>query len=242
MLYRVVLMSTTAAWPLSAIAAQQINALRKRAGLNRDQLAEKCRDLGAPDNMTAAAVANIETGRPDPATGRRRRDITVDELVIFALALNVPPVVLLFPVGHVEQVEVLPKAVRPTMLAANWFMAEQPWCDTSNADGKWFADFDRLDDWRRNRAGIDYYRQVSQIVRDWDAADKEAERQRERMDAATDDAARETARRAAESADGLAAQHVAALRQAQRSARGQGFVPAALPEELAYVDSEEAPG
>jgi len=79
---------------LSDAVADQIVRLRKKAGLRRDQLAERCKQLGAVD-LTAATLANIETGRRDKATGKRRRRVTVEELLALAIALDVPPVWLL---------------------------------------------------------------------------------------------------------------------------------------------------
>lgn len=236
--YRVEMMNETAAWPLSEIAAQQINRLRKRAGLNREQLAERCRELGAPANMTAAAVANIETGRPD-AQGRRRRDLTVEELVIFALALNVAPLLLLFPVGLVKEEEVLPETMRPTWLAAKWFAGDQPWCSESDEDGRWYADRSRLDAWRQNSAGVDFYRLHERHIHDWDEAQRRAEVAREEMAAAEDAAAKEVARREAEAQDARAGQMTAALRQLRWSARRQGLIAPPLPPELVHLDEED---
>jgi len=236
--YRVELMNETAAWPLSEIAAQQINRLRKHYGWSRDFLAEKCRDLGAPDNMTGAAIANIETGRPD-SNGRRRRDITIDELVIFALALDVAPLVLMFPVGQVKSVEVLPGKVRPTWLAAKWFTGEEPWCGESDDEGRWYADFARLGRWRQNSAGSDFYRMQDRRVREWDEALSKAEDARDEANRATDDVTREATRRRAEAFEATATKLAAVIGQLRWSARRQGLLPPTLPKELAYVDDEE---
>lgn len=113
--------STDGSWPLSGVVAQQVNTIRKRAGMNREMLAETCRALGAPDTLTAIAVGNIE---------RHRRAVTTDELAIFARALGVPPVLLLFPVGTAEEVEVLPGQQLPTWQAAKWFTGEGPLYET----------------------------------------------------------------------------------------------------------------
>lgn len=79
---------------LSDLVADQVVRIRKRAGLRRDQLADRCQELGMSD-LTEAALANIETGRRDRGTGKRRRRVTVEELLALALALDVPPVSLL---------------------------------------------------------------------------------------------------------------------------------------------------
>lgn len=156
-------MSEHAPWPLSETVARAIAARRRRAGLNRDDFAKRCRDRGAPDNLTGAALANIETGRKD-ATGRRRRDVTIEELAIFARVLDVPPVLLLFDVGHVDEVEVLPGSVVPAWRAAEWFTGEGPFLIENGAGGLRPAD---LDAWRRNAAPVALYREHSRLLAEW---------------------------------------------------------------------------
>ncbi|MFI6049969.1 helix-turn-helix domain-containing protein [Streptomyces violascens] len=87
---------------LSDLVADQIRMHRTRLGLNREQLAEECARLGAPE-LTYAAITNIETGRRDKE-GKRRREVSVDELMTFAYALSVPPLLLAFPLGSVDRV------------------------------------------------------------------------------------------------------------------------------------------
>jgi transcriptional regulator with XRE-family HTH domain len=74
---------------VSDLVAARIHALRLRRGWSARDLAERCAELGA-NQLTAAVIANIETGRRD-ANGRRRRDVSVDELLALAQALEVPP-------------------------------------------------------------------------------------------------------------------------------------------------------
>jgi transcriptional regulator with XRE-family HTH domain len=78
---------------LSDVVGDQVRRLREGAGLTREDLAERC------GTISAAALSNLETGRRDPA-GRRRREVTVDEVFLLAYALDVPPVALLLPIGH----------------------------------------------------------------------------------------------------------------------------------------------
>ncbi|GGL30343.1 hypothetical protein GCM10010095_14340 [Streptomyces anthocyanicus] len=77
----------------SDIAAERIREVRRKRGLTAAQLAKRCADIGAPE-ITAQSVSNIETGRRDKE-GRRRRFVTVDELVALSVALEVAPVHLL---------------------------------------------------------------------------------------------------------------------------------------------------
>lgn len=87
---------------LSDVVADQVRAHRTRLGLNREQLAEECARLGAPE-LTYSAITNIETGRRGK-DGKRRREITVDELMTFGYALGVPPLLLALPLGAMDSV------------------------------------------------------------------------------------------------------------------------------------------
>jgi transcriptional regulator with XRE-family HTH domain len=80
---------------LSDVVGRQVRVHREMAKLTREQLAERCAAFGFP--VTAAMVNYIESGRPD-ASGQRRREVTVDELAVLALALDVPPLALLAPI------------------------------------------------------------------------------------------------------------------------------------------------
>jgi transcriptional regulator with XRE-family HTH domain len=78
----------------SDMVAARVRKVRKRRGWQPADLAARCAELGA-GHLTENAIENIESGRR--AGGRRRRTVTVDELLILALALNVAPVHLLVP-------------------------------------------------------------------------------------------------------------------------------------------------
>jgi len=77
----------------STVVAQRLKESRRRHGWTAKQLAEQCAKAGAT-YLTAAVLANIESGRPD-LNGKRRRDITVDELLLLAFILDVAPLYLL---------------------------------------------------------------------------------------------------------------------------------------------------
>lgn len=68
---------------------QRIRALRKGRGWSARALAEQCARAGA-FQIDRGMIANIEGGR--------RKGITVDELFVLALVLDVAPVHLLVPV------------------------------------------------------------------------------------------------------------------------------------------------
>ncbi|WP_370420297.1 hypothetical protein AB8O64_19645 [Streptomyces sp. QH1-20] len=93
----------------SDVIADQVRHHRTRLNLSREQLAAECARLGAPE-LTYAALVSIELGRRDKKTGKRRRDISVDELLVLGLALAVPPLLLVLPLGTEDTVPTVPAA------------------------------------------------------------------------------------------------------------------------------------
>lgn len=73
----------------SDVVARRVRVIRDRRGWNARQLAEACTRIGHPE-LTESVIANIESGRRDEH-GRRRREVSVDELLAFAEALGVAP-------------------------------------------------------------------------------------------------------------------------------------------------------
>jgi transcriptional regulator with XRE-family HTH domain len=82
----------------SDVVAARISALRKRRKWNLKRLAAECAYYGA-DRLTENVLENIEYGRRGK-DGHRRRDVTVDELLVLAAALGVPILALLLPEPH----------------------------------------------------------------------------------------------------------------------------------------------
>lgn len=112
----------TSAPNISQCVAAQIRAFRRRQDLTLAQLADKCAELGAPQ-LSFSSLANIERGAT--AESRRKpRDVSLDELAILARALNVPPVMLLFPIGTSERVQITPEVEITAWDAAQWFSGE----------------------------------------------------------------------------------------------------------------------
>ncbi|MFJ6483971.1 helix-turn-helix domain-containing protein [Streptomyces sp. NPDC091682] len=96
----------------SDVVAQRVQELRKRQGLTGKELAERCRLMGAP-GMTASVIANIESGRRD-LSGRRRRQVTLEEWLILAQALHVAPIHLLVQMEEEARYELTPEPPQPT--------------------------------------------------------------------------------------------------------------------------------
>ncbi|MBT2478518.1 helix-turn-helix transcriptional regulator [Streptomyces sp. ISL-94] len=152
---------------LSDLAADQIRKHRTRLGLNREQLAEECARVGAPE-LTYAAITNIETGRRDK-DGKRRREITIDELLTFAYALGVPPLLLMLPLGDMDAT---PSPARWGGLhpyyAWRWITGEEPPAFL-HTDGRIYVDSEkiggaeghsRIGVWREVAAPTEVYREL----------------------------------------------------------------------------------
>jgi transcriptional regulator with XRE-family HTH domain len=100
----------------------RLREARQLRGLTAEGLAERCAQIGAPE-ITRSVIANIETGRRGP-DGRRRREISVDEVLVLAYALQVPPLALVAPRDGSEQLQVTPDVVVGALEASAWLTGE----------------------------------------------------------------------------------------------------------------------
>lgn len=105
--------------PVGALFAERLRYLRKLRGLSILELAEKCKDAGMPE-LTEASLVNLE--RPTKAARPRRR-ASLDEALVLAAVLEVPPGRLWFDVEKGEPVEIANRAVDP-WLAIRWISGE----------------------------------------------------------------------------------------------------------------------
>jgi len=93
--------------------ARQVKHYREKRGMSAQQLADACTALGLP--LKRSVVANFESGR--------RATVSVPELMVLATVLEVPPLMLIFPVGIDAKTEV-PGGLEQTWDAAKWFTGE----------------------------------------------------------------------------------------------------------------------
>jgi hypothetical protein len=108
----------------SDVVAERVKAARK-GRFTVAQLAKRCAELGAT-GLTEQALYNIETGRPDKQ-GRRRRAVTVDELLALAYALSVAPVHLLIPIDdELQPFHHIPKTAVRAGRARAWVRGDDP--------------------------------------------------------------------------------------------------------------------
>lgn len=104
--------------------AHSVRDRRNALGWSARRLAEECASLGAPE-ITSAVIVNIEHGRAGK-DGRRRRDVTVDELLVLGCALAVPPLLLLVPLGAEDEYPLAPTVTVHPHLAWKVIVGEGP--------------------------------------------------------------------------------------------------------------------
>ncbi|WP_327041348.1 helix-turn-helix domain-containing protein [Micromonospora ureilytica] len=83
---------------LTRRVAAEVRYWREQRGISALQLAKKTAELGY--QLPRSVLANLENNRRDT--------VTVAELLILAAALDVPPVLLIAPVGRESDIEMLP--------------------------------------------------------------------------------------------------------------------------------------
>ncbi|MEU4823102.1 helix-turn-helix transcriptional regulator [Actinomadura sp. NPDC023710] len=106
----------------SDAVGQRIKELRKKRGWSLDDLARVCAEKSGADQLTGNVIENIEHGRKGK-DGRRRRMVTVDELLVFADALDVAPIHLLVPIDD-EEYPAVPAHVDSTRAVRAWIRGE----------------------------------------------------------------------------------------------------------------------
>lgn len=115
--------------------------------MSAQQLSDACAQLGHP--IARGVLANFESGR--------RPTVSVPELLVFAQALQVPPALLVFPLGHEDVVSPLPGQSAPPWAALKWLTGETDRLpgSTEPADTevvRLYRDHDRrLGDWLSSR-------------------------------------------------------------------------------------------
>lgn len=102
---------------LTARVAGAVKARRVALGLTAAEVAEKTA-VGKP--LTRAVISDLETGR--------KKTLEVSELLTLAAALDIPPILLLFPdyPNGEEYLRVLPGEPNHSLGAAEWFSGVAP--------------------------------------------------------------------------------------------------------------------
>ena len=191
----------------AAEIGQRVAQRRKELQLSAEALAERCEVLGMPA-FTRQVVMRLEHNR--------RESVSVSELSVLAAALEISPVLLLYPVGQAEQTEYLPGHHAAPFDAGRWWSGEI----AVNAKG------DMSPGERRLPALL--FRDHHQVLQEVPTDLTEAAYLRARRGQGRSGADRESM---------LA---VIALREIRESIRDAGLQPPQLPGELAWIDGLES--
>lgn len=95
--------------------AEAINSQRQALGLSAQDISDRCTALGYP--ITRPAVSRIYTGK--------KKFISVQEVIVLAEALELPPLLLLFPLARAgEPIDYLPGIEKELFIALRRFTGE----------------------------------------------------------------------------------------------------------------------
>lgn len=103
---------------VGAVFADRLKKARKERGWTQQALADAMDELGHPINRVT--IAKIEDGKT------RATNVTVEELLVFAAALDMPPSLLLLPLGTEDRVAITPTLSVHPDAAMQWFEGEEP--------------------------------------------------------------------------------------------------------------------
>ncbi|MDL4772918.1 helix-turn-helix domain-containing protein [Actinomadura xylanilytica] len=124
--------------PTEVIAAQ-VREFRDARKMSAQALADRCAELGMPD-LKRQAITNLENSR--------RGMVTVDELLVLAEALDVPPARLFIPLDGRTDLAVTPEVTMSSYRALFWVSGE-------NVPP---LPAERLERWREAVGPLDTYR------------------------------------------------------------------------------------
>ncbi|NJP43237.1 helix-turn-helix domain-containing protein [Actinacidiphila epipremni] len=98
-----------------ATLAAEVRRRRKERGMSAQELADACSAIGHP--IPRNVIANMESGR--------RSVLPLVDVIVLAEALGTHPALLIYPLGHVSEVQRLPlQHPTATWDAMSWFTGE----------------------------------------------------------------------------------------------------------------------
>lgn len=141
---------------VTSVIAGEVRRHRLARKMSAQQLADRCAELGMA--IPRAVLANLENGR--------RPVVQVPELLVLAAALEVPPVVLMAPLGHEPIVEILPGRELYAREAVRWISGETRLSDhVSDRETEWLTLTDE-------RAIVPLYEQHDRLLEELDSIDE----------------------------------------------------------------------
>jgi transcriptional regulator with XRE-family HTH domain len=101
---------------VSDVVAARVREVRGKRGMTVAELAARCAELGVPE-LTAQALYKLEQRRQGKL---RPRPVTVDELLVLALALDIAPVHLLAGLDDQAPYPATPSVSVRAVVARRW--------------------------------------------------------------------------------------------------------------------------
>ncbi|MDH6111384.1 transcriptional regulator with XRE-family HTH domain [Kitasatospora sp. MAP12-15] len=208
---------TTDGWlaDLTARIAAEVRKHRNRLGMTGPEVAEACGNLGVP--LPSNMIANLESGR--------RGSLKLEELLVLAKVLEVPPVSLIFPLDDRPTVELLPEMDVPSWEAASWFTGEERLTTAAPAGSP--------------RAALDAFREHQVAVETALLSTEQAVTRRLQAPRARNPEIAAQLIRQAEEFERIASRDYDVLKATRDQLRAQGLRPAPLPDELDFVDDPD---
>lgn len=201
--------------------AQQVRRYRKKQGLSAQGLADRTDELGFP--VPRNVIANLENGR--------REAVSITELLVLAGALNVPLLVLLFPVGAVEAVEPTPGEHVSPWEALRWASGESSLPSAAP---------DAYEELRQNATEIRLYREEARLIQEWQEADKTVQAVWKEFAATSNTTAHAAMHAQASSYEAVKRQLADKIATLRNEGRRTGVLLQELPEDLSHIDQEGA--
>lgn len=150
---------------LTADIARQVRRYREIRGMSTQALADACTAAGYP--VKRSVLVNLENA----VRSRPRDAVSVQIVLVLARVLDVPPVLLMVPVGAEQDVEILPGAFAGAWQAYEWIIGRRPLAQrwTRNGEVAYGVNLDATDTelLAENARPIELYGQHSQAQRDF---------------------------------------------------------------------------
>jgi transcriptional regulator with XRE-family HTH domain len=212
-------------WPsrLTRVLAGEVRRYRTERKMSAQQLADRCAELGLP--IARSVLANLESGR--------RETLSVAELLVLAKALEVAPILLLFPLGHQDTIEVVPGEQVPVPDAAMWFTGEMSWPGSTDEEAL---------RWMEISFPADLFRLHARYLAERENALEIAQAQRQTSRGPWPQAQRAAYEQAAAAQEAIVTtieRQIGSVRQAMRN---WDLVPPDLGEELSHIDTGAGSG
>ncbi len=125
------------------VFGERLKALREKAGLSQQEVAARVAEHGGTMHQTT--IMRTEKGT---------RNVTLNEYVLLAAALNVPPPMLLVPLGSEDRVEITPRSRIHPHLALDWLTGDECLTNTKRFvidRGDWLRNAEPMFLWRKLR-------------------------------------------------------------------------------------------